>query len=184
MPMIRSVAALAAGLLASAGAASAAEMCGAETHARYGETRAYFQDVLGACRPDGYCSAVIALSDPTDQGVYAQQLRVARPLPGAPYVVALTAVTPMNAGDGQPMSLSVGAERIALPAALAPAPASINEFEIADPATVAAIVAALKAGRTAGWTYQSESAPVTARFGLRGMTAALAWIDCIGTGEY
>jgi hypothetical protein len=167
-------------LLASAGAASAADMCGAQIHTRYGETRAYFGNALGACRPDGYCSAVLALTDPTGQGVYAQQLRVALPAPGAPYTVELTAVTPMNAGDGQPMSLTVDTVRIDLPAALAPAPVSINAFEITDPETVTAIVTTLKKSRTARWTYESETGPANAWFALGGLTEALEWIDCVG----
>ena len=98
MSLIRS-AILATALVASAGAASAAQRCGATTHTTFGETRAYFQNSLGACRPDGYCSVVLALPAPAGEAMYAQQFRIARPTPGAPYAVELVAATPMNAGQ-------------------------------------------------------------------------------------
>ena len=88
--MIRLFAATTA-LLLSAGAVQAADRCGAATHMRFGETRAYFGDALAACRPDGYCSAVVAVADPTGQAAWRHQLRVARPSPGADYQVALGA---------------------------------------------------------------------------------------------
>lgn len=69
--------------LLSAGAAQAADRCGAQTHMRFGETRAYFGNTLAACRPDGYCSAVVAIADPSGQAAWRHQLRVARPSPGA-----------------------------------------------------------------------------------------------------
>jgi len=43
------------------------------------------------------------------------------------------------------------------------------------------IVARLRRGRTATWTYRSVAGPSTATFPLRGMTAALDWIACMTT---
>jgi hypothetical protein len=106
MSMIRTTI-LAATLVAWAGAASAAQQCGATTHTVYGETRAYFQNTLGACRPDGYCSAVLALPDATGDAAFTQQLRIARPTPGAPYDVVLTAVIPSPTDDARPMSVAL-----------------------------------------------------------------------------
>lgn len=179
MSLIRS-AILATALVASAGAASAAQRCGATTHTRFDETRAYFQNALGACRPDGYCSVVLALPAPAGEAMYAQQLRIARPTPGAPYAVELVAATPMNAGDGQPMSVAFGRRPIDL-AGKAPLQANnMNLFEITDSATIAAIVSGARRSATLRWTYQAETGPVTAWFALGGVTRALTWIDCMG----
>jgi len=167
-------------LAACAGTASAETVCGAAIHSRFGETRAYFQNVLGACRPDGYCSAVVALPDRTGQGVYAHQLRVARPTPGAPYLVEFVAVTPMSAGDGLPMSIHLGRQTTDLAALAAPTSPGTNEFRISDAEAVRKLVAGFRRERTARWVYRSEAGPTSAVFSLSGMTAALTWIDCMG----
>jgi hypothetical protein len=166
-------------LVACAGSASAETVCRAATHSRFGETRAYFQNVLGACRPDGYCSAVVALPDRTGQGVYAHQLRVALTRPGEPYQVEFVAVTPMSAGDGQPMSITMGRQTTDL-SALATPTSSINEFRVSDYEAVEKLVAGFRHARSARWTYQSGTGPASAVFSLSGMTAALTWIDCMG----
>ncbi len=132
---------LAAALFASAGAASAAQQCGATVHTRYGETRAYFQNSLGACRPDGYCSVVLALPDRTGQGVYAHQFRIARAAGSAGYAVELVAVTPTNADDGQPMSLDFDGRRLDLGYAASLRENNANLFEVVDPPLVSTIVA-------------------------------------------
>ncbi|WP_396594224.1 hypothetical protein [Brevundimonas sp. R86498] len=167
-------------LVALAGTATAGEQCGAPVHSRFGETRAYFQNSLGACRPDGYCSVVLALPDPTGQAVYASQLRIARPAPGADHVVELVAVVPMNAGDGQPMSVTFGRRQIDLTGKASLQTNNANLFEITDAATVDAIVSGAGRAATMRWTYQTETGPSTAWFALGGVARALAWIDCIG----
>lgn len=179
MSLIRT-AILTTALVASAGAASAAQRCGATVHTTFDETRAYFQNALGACRPDGYCSVVLALAAPGGDAMYAQQLRIARPTPGAPYVVELVAAAPMNADDGQPMSVAFGRRPIDL-AGKAPLQANnMNLFEITDAATVNAVVSGARRSDTMRWTYRSEAGPVTAWFALGGVTRALGWIDCMG----
>jgi hypothetical protein len=165
--------------IASASAAAAETTCGAAIHNRFGETRAYFRDVLAACRQDNYCSAVVALPDPSHQAAYAAQLRVARPHPAVDYQVEFVATTPMPAGGGAPMSLSIGADTVDLASAALNANSG-NEFRVGDQGVADDIVNRLKAGRTARWTYQGENGPASATFPLRGMTAALSWIDCMG----
>ena len=166
-------------LAAGAGTASAETICGAATHSRFGETRAYFQNVLGACRPDGYCSAVVALPDRTGRSAYAQQLRVALTRPGELYQVEFVAVTPMSAGDGHPMSITMGRQTTDL-SALARPTSSLNEFRVSDYDAVDRLVAGFRHARSARWTYRSETGPASALFSLAGMTAALTWIDCMG----
>lgn len=167
-------------LIASAGTAFAAQPCGAPVHSRFGETRTYFQNTLGACRPDGYCSVVLALTDPSDRAVYAQQLRIARPAPGAPYAVELVAVVPMNAGDGQPMSVGFGRRTVDLTGKAPLQANNANLFEITDTATVDTIVSRARRATTMRWTYQTDTGPSTAWFALGGVTRALTWIDCMG----
>ena len=179
MTLIRTTV-LAAVFIASAGAAEAAQQCGAAVHTRFDETRAYFDNSLGACRPDGYCSVVLALRDPSGQAAYAQQFRIARPTPNAAYVVELVAVTPMNADDGQPMSIAFGSQRIGLTGKAPLQANNLNLFEITDPATVSAIVSGARRANGMRWTYQSEGGPAEAWFSLGGVTRALNWIDCMG----
>jgi hypothetical protein len=162
-----------------AGEAAADQVCGASVHSRFGETRAYFRDVLGACRPDGYCSAVVALTD--DGGAaYRQQLRVARPTPAAAYQVEFVAVSPMPAADPGPMSLAFAGRTINLADAIGPTPQSSNEYRLSSEDMADDVVARLKRAREVRWTYRSVAGASTATFPLRGMTAALAWIDCMG----
>lgn len=171
---------LTAALLAFAGAASAAQRCGAATHTTFGETRAYFQNALGACRPDGFCSVVLALTPPNDQSVYAQQLRIARPTPGAPYDVVLTAVAPAPTDSGQPMSVAFGRRPIDLTGKAALQGNVVNEWHVTDAAATDAIVRGARGSNGMRWTYQTQSGPTTAWFALGGVTRALAWIDCMG----
>lgn len=166
-----------ASLMAASEAAAAETRCGAATHMRFGETRAYFRDVLGACRPDGYCSAVVALRD--DGGAqYRQQLRVARPTAGAPYQVEFVAVSPSPQGDGTPMAIAFGAQSITLSGKISQTQ-SVNEYRVTDAGVSETVVILLRKSREARWTYQSNVGPETATFPLRGMTAALKWIDCL-----
>lgn len=164
--------------MCGAGLAAADTVCGASTHARYGETRAYFRDVLGACRPDGYCSAVVALTD--DGGAqYRQQLRIARPTAGAPYQVEFVAVSPSAKDDPAPMSLAFSRRTIDLAGAFTRTQ-STNEYRVTTQSMADDIVSNLKRSRQARWTYQSVAGPSTAAFPLNGLTAALTWIDCMG----
>ncbi len=179
MSLIRTTA-LAAALLVSAGTASAAQQCGATNHSVFGETRAYFQNSLGACRPDGYCSVVLALTPRDDQSAYAQQLRIARPTPGAPHEVSLTAVDPSPSADGQPMSVSFGRRPIDLVGMTEFRDNTVNEFHVTDRAAIDAIVSGARRSSGMRWTYQSEAGPADAWFALGGVTRALNWIDCMG----
>lgn len=161
--------------------AQAEERCGAELHTRFGETRAYFRDVLAACRQDGYCSAVVALPDRSGAGAaWTAQLRIARPLAGEPYQVEVAATTPMPASSPLPMTLAFARTQHALAAADFQS-TSTNEYRLADQATADAVVQSAKRARSLRWTYQSEVGPATATFPLNGMTAALTWIDCMTT---
>lgn len=179
-PMSRLLAATAA-LLLSAGAVQAGDRCGAQTHMRFGETRAYFSDTLAACRPDGYCSAVVAIADPSGAAAYRHQLRVARPSPGADHQVELVAVEPMPA-DGA-MRFTLPGQTVDPGPWLVPTSPGANEYRVSDPILTRSLVSGLRRQRIARWNYRSADGPAEAYFSLRGMTAALDWIDCRGGGS-
>lgn len=162
-------------------AAAAGEICGAATHKRYDETRAFFQDSLAACRPDQYCSVVVAILAPGDDVAYRQQLRIARPLPQTPYRVILTAVLPMAEGDGNPMTVKLGRSTIDISKKQQTEGNVVNEYVINDQALADSLVAKIKASKNLTWRYQGEGGTIAdASFPLRGVSAALAWIDCMG----
>lgn len=168
-------------LLLSAGAVQAADRCGAVTHMRFGETRAYFNDALAACRPDGYCSVVVALPDPSGQAAWRHQLRVARPSPGADYQVELAATDPMPVAGA--MHFTTPGQTVDPGPWLVPTSPGSNEFRVSDPILTRSLVSGLRRQRIARWNYPSAEGPAEAYFSLRGMTAALDWIDCRGAGD-
>jgi hypothetical protein len=165
-------------LLMTAGAVQAADRCGATTHMRFGETRAYFGDTLAACRPDGYCSAVVAIADPSGQAAWRHQLRVARPSPGADYLVELAATDPMPVAGV--MRFTTPGQTVDPGPWLAPTSPGSNEYRVSDPILTRSLVSSLRRQRIARWNYPSADGPAEAYFPLRGMTAALNWIDCRG----
>jgi hypothetical protein len=175
--MRRFLAAVSVATAMGAGGASADEVCGALTHMRYGETRAYFQDVLAACRPDGYCSVVGEVADPTRQSAFRQQFRIARPAPGAPHEVQFAATDPMPVSG--PMQLSFASTAFDLSDTSAMT-GSVNEFRVTDRAMADSVVTELKRARTARWTYAAGAGPASATFPLNGLRDALTWIDCVG----
>jgi hypothetical protein len=164
----------------AAGTALAADRCGADTHMRFGETRAYFGDTLAACRPDGYCSAVVAIADPSGQAAYRHQLRVARPSPGADHLVELVAVEPMPVAGV--MRFTTPGQTVDPGPWLVPTSPGGNEYRVSDPILTRSLVSGLRRQRIARWNYASADGPAEAYFSLRGMTAALNWIDCRGAG--
>ncbi len=168
-----------AALALAAGAAEAREVCAATVRSVSGETRATFGSVVGACRPDGYCSAVLALADPARSAAFAQQLRVARPSHGAPYQVELAAAAPMPAATPTPMDIHIGYDFYDLEGKQAPTSPGGNEFRVFDQTVADRIVVSLRRSRVARWTYQGQGGQTSVEFSLNGVTAALAWIDCM-----
>lgn len=164
--------------LLSAGAVQAADRCGAETHMRFGETRAWFGNTLAACRPDGYCSAVVAIADPSGQAAWRHQLRVARPSPGADHLVELAATDPMPVAGV--MRFTTPVQTVDPGPWLVPTSPGSNEYRVSDPILTRSLVSGLRRQRIARWNYQSSAGPAEAYFPLMGMTAALNWIDCRG----
>lgn len=157
---------------------NAKQICNAKIHQRFGETRSWFKDVLGTCRPNGYCSIVIILTDKQGDGyTYFQQLRIARPHYNAPYQVELVAADPLPKASGHKMLLTVNGTTFDLTNWHIQTDSS-NEFRISKQAIANQIVMTMKQAKTAQWTYESVHGSITITFPLRGLNAALRWIDC------
>lgn len=161
--------------------AAAGEICGATTHIRYEETRAFFQDSLAACRPDQFCSVVVDILAPGEDVAFRQELRIARPTPQAPYRVSLTAVLPMAEGDGNPMTVKLGRSTIDISKKQQTEGNVVNEYVINDQGLTDSLVTKIKASKNLNWRYRGEGGTIAdANFPLRGVSAALVWIDCMG----
>jgi hypothetical protein len=168
--------ALAALALGLATPAFAHDHCpAAGRHEKFGEQRAYFQDALGACRADGFCSAVVA-NKSKDGAAWAEQLRIAAPAPGAAYAISLATTT---ASPAPAATTQVRAGTLSLQAAVNATAG--NEFTLTDTQQTAALVAAARASRSLRWTFTNDKGGLeAAEFSLRGMAKALDWIACMG----
>jgi hypothetical protein len=142
-----------------------------------GEERRYFDDWLGACRTDGYCSAT-AYQNPNPGGRVADYvLRVGRHAEEIYWEISFSTVVVI--GDATaPFVVSVDgeSESFAGTAELA-AYGSINDFFLLGPKAQAVMdrmapghVLAIDFTDEAGGTHRAE-------FSLDGLTAALIWID-------
>ena len=89
-----------------AGAANAAEICNARTFQKYGETRAFFQDVIAGCDKDKNCYAATHVADNGQGYAYRQQIRVRRNAGEPTNRLFFVGVDPMPAAKGQ-FSISV-----------------------------------------------------------------------------
>lgn len=173
-----------AALAAALGAGAAAdETCGAQTHMRWGETRAYHGDWLASCRADGSCVAVTHRMDDRAPIGWSHQARLTRASDAAPTELSFVAVT-NYADPAQGFIIEVGAHSTEIGAGI-DSPGAVNEYRISDPAVAAPIIAQMRAGRFLTWFYISETEQIPAspaEFSLRGVTAALDWIDCMQGG--
>lgn len=178
MSKFLAIAAVAA-ITALAGTAQAAQVCGATTHSRFGETRARFGAVLAACRPGGYCSVVSTIAS-EGGSAYAQQFRIARPRPGADHQVELTAVEPLPNRSARGMSLTFMGQRMNLARIARLTDNSANVFRITDGIAAKSIVSNARRQSVVRWTYASSGGSTDAYFSMIGVNRALNWIDCMG----
>ena len=173
-----SIAAL--GLVAlSAQGAGAAQICKAKTFQKYGETRAFFHDVIAGCDKAKNCYAATHVAD-TGQGyAYRQQIRVRRNFGEPTNRLFFVGVDPMPAAKGD-FAISVDDRAWTLSAETALTPQSGNEFELYDLKVADRMVAMIRGGKDMAWRYPTETGGAyVARFGVRGMNAALKWTTCM-----
>jgi hypothetical protein len=142
------------------------------------ETRRYFGDWLGACRNDGYCSAVGYLNpNPGDGRVADYWFRIGRHAQETWWELSFTPIVVM-ADPTASMTLVVddAAETFLGPEQLGPYGA-INDFFFMGSGAQAVLDRMMPGNRLDVRFTDADGAPRLASFSLQGLTAALIWID-------
>lgn len=153
-------------------------LAAALTSANAAETRRYFDDWLGACRDDGYCSAIAYVNpNPGDGRVADYWFRIGRHAQETYWELSFTPILVM-ADPAAPMTLAVDdkPEPFTPPAEVA-AYGSINDFFFLG-GGAQAVMDRMMPGRRLDVRFTDDTgAPRLATFSLNGLTAALIWID-------
>lgn len=153
-------------------------------HERFGETRAYFDDFLAACRPGGYCSALAYNGvGPDAAGVDADYiLRVASPTPGAALTVEFTGVESWFADDAT-VTLVIDDEEVAQLRSHGPVSWSrfeniVNEYVFSPDAAGGELAELMKGGDRMRIRFEDrDGVERDVGFSLIGLTRALDWIE-------
>ncbi len=145
--------------------------------AQQAETRRYFGDWLGACRPDGYCSAISYVNPNADGRAADYWFRIGRHAEGLYWEISFTPIVVMAAPTA-PFTLSVdGTPEAFTGASEVAAYGSINDFFLLGK-KAQAVMDRLMPGKSLQVAFTDEAGvPTTTRFSLNGLTAALIWID-------
>lgn len=173
-------AACALGLSGGAGAQTA-DLVGS----KYGERRAYFGDWLASCAPSGVCSALAYVG--ADGDLFDASVRVRQSAPGRDRELILSGAT--LGSDGLTLVLQIGKPglwRLAPEADLGWANAAgdaANEYRVRPSVANREVIPAMIAGRWLDATWVRSVVIERRRFSLRGLTAALAWIEAQQTAE-
>ncbi|MGI9482293.1 MAG: DUF1176 domain-containing protein [Hyphomicrobiales bacterium] len=146
----------------------------------FGERREYFRDWLAACREDTYCSATAYVRPGSGAFGEAYVLRVGREGGDfSQFVISFTAIDDMPA-KGELLNVRVvGGPAFALaPGAGYMTIGSKNEYFFTDQAMLDKLFPAMKAGSQMSISFRDDRGEThTANFSLRGMSAALKWIN-------
>lgn len=178
-------AALTALLWGAAAPAASAEVRPDVVTSKYGERRAYFGDILAACRPGGYCSAITYVGARGDFYDYA--VRVGSGAPGADYEVVFTAVE-TYVPDRAAISVSIDRlVEMTFPAHTdlgwhTESGKGVNEHVFGQTPANRTLLPAMKRGYRMTVSYPRgtgvDAVSVNSQtFSLRGLSAALAWIE-------
>lgn len=183
MAAIRLAAAFATLLGGAAALSTAPAAAQTGLHQKYGETRAYFRDVLAACRPGGYCSVLSYNgAGPDAAGVDADYIfRVGSAATGLDYELIFTGVASYVAEES-PITVIIDGRKIAV---LEPGAdlgwsvsQSVNEYGFSQSVGNLTVLPAMKAGRFMTLAFRDQQGrDRSVRFSLRGVTAALRWIE-------
>lgn len=148
------------------------------TPAGAAEIRRYFGDWLATCRDDGYCSAIAYDNlNPGDGRVADNWFRIGRHAEKIWWELSFTSIAQMAVPD-VPFAVSVDGttEHFAGPSEIA-AFGSVNDFFLLGP-KAQSVMDRLMPGTALEVGFTAETGdPAQARFSLRGLTAALIWID-------
>lgn len=140
--------------------------------------RRYFDDWLAACRSDGYCSAIGYVNpNPGDGRVADYWFRIGRHAEESYWELSFTPIKVM-ADPAQPFTITVddAAETFLGIDEIAPYGA-INDFFLLGK-KAQAVMDRMMPGTALSVSFTDETgAPEDASFSLKGLTAALIWID-------
>jgi len=145
--------------------------------AQQAESRRYFGDWLAACRPDGYCSTVSYVNPNADGRAADHWFRIGRHAQGTYWELSFTPIVVM-ADPAAPFTLSVDgtAETFVGPDEVA-AYAAINDFFLLGK-KAQSLMDRLMPGTSLQVSFTADTGiETTTAFSLKGLTAALIWID-------
>jgi hypothetical protein len=146
--------------------------------AQEGETRRYFEDWLGACRADGYCSAIAYVNpNPGDGRTADHWLRIGRHAQDSFWEISFTPIVVM-ADTLYPFIFTVDEARETFTGFAEIAPyGAVNDFFLLG-AKAQTLMDRLMPGKSLTVSFTDETgAAVEAGFSLNGLTDALMWID-------
>lgn len=157
--------------------ASAEQICGVQTHTRYGETRAFFSDVWAGCKTDS-CQISASRIDKSLPVNISHEVRFK--YEQGQFGVSLTAVMDAVA-IGEPTKLSWGKKTTDLTGFLETRDNVVNQFHVKDDALAEQIARdALAHAKMLKWSYVTRSGEAkTIAMPARGGDKALAWIECM-----
>ena len=160
--------------------AVAEPVCGAETHMRFGETRAYFQDVWAGCTPAGVCQLSASKIDKTQPVNISHEARFT--LQSGTNLLGLTLMSVTdNVAIDKPMQFVYGKESASLTGAVETRDNVVNQYHVKDPALADTVArAAIAKTNVARWVFATEAGETkTVELPMRGAVKALDWITCM-----
>jgi hypothetical protein len=142
------------------------------------ETRRYFDDWLGACRDDGYCSAIAYVNpNPGDGRVADYWFRIGRHAQEIWWELSFTPIVVM-ADPAAPMTLVIDDAATSFSGSVEVAPyGAINDFFFLGTGAQGVMDQMMPGNRLDVRFTDETGAPRLASFSLKGLTAALIWID-------
>jgi hypothetical protein len=147
---------------------------------KFSEDRAYFRDWLGACRPNGYCSANIYVA--SSDNPIAYHVRIGRAQFGMDYELKFVMAEHMLASNS-PLTLTVDGKKLAKLEAGDDMgwyleDNVVNEYVIGTSRANLELIPALIAGSRLDLEWQNQQGqPSQQSYSLLGLTRALCWMN-------
>jgi hypothetical protein len=160
--------------------ADAARRCGAKTFRIDDTTRAYRGNFLALCDAKKACKALTYVVDKWRPNQWSHRLAFLRKAKDAPWVLQLTSAAE-QADISEGFAFVVDAnEPLQAPAEVLASPGSLNDYEL-NPDLGQIAINAFGPGANVEWRYTAKE-PRGAQsvwFSLRGLKAALRWVECM-----
>lgn len=160
--------------------AVAEPLCGAQTHMRFGETRAFFQDVWAGCTAAGVCQLSASKIDKTQPVNISHEARFTLQRDTNLLGFMLMSVTDDVSID-KPMRFVYGKESASFTGAVETRDNVVNQYHVKDPAQADTVArAAIAKTNVARWIFMTEAGETkTVELPMRGAVNALDWITCM-----